>query len=1022
VPAPCFPGCRRLCDVRNRALARNRLLRKRLALAAGAWKRWGERIICYFGCASWRAVQLNNIGLVYARQGDCARALEHHQKALTIRRKVLGDQHPDVAASLTNIGQVYSGQRDYARALEHYQQALAVWRKVHGEQHANVATCLHSIGLAYYGQGDYARALEHYQQALAIWRKVHGEQYRDVATSLNSIGVVYSDQGDYARALEHYQQALAIRRKVLGEQHPDVATSLNSIGVVYSDQGDYARALEHYRQALAIWRKGYGEQHPDVATCVNNIGQVYFGQRDYARALGHYQQALAIWRKVHGEQHPDVATCLHNIGQVYYGQGDYARALEHYQQALAIWRKVYGEQHPELAGSLHNIGQVYAYQGDYARALEHYRQALGLCRKGYGEQHPDVATSLTSIGAVYSDQGDYARALPAATEAVLALRLPGKTTAAVERLAPTDLSPLPLTALALHDRSRILEAVLALRGASTAQADTRACAVCYALASAVLDRLRQDTLQSSSSKVLLGADRANLVSDRVRVCWYLFDREGKVADLAGGFSAVEQGRARVFLETLGRSRAHHLGGVSPKLQAEERDLLALLRRCDERIRQEQDKPFEKRNSERVGQLVDERQQAEARLQKLIARMEHAYPQYAALKHPKPCTVEQARACLGDNEVALLYAVGSRSSFVVLVEKTPRPGDKGQGLAIVPLGDTPHLASQVATLTDPDTLGLEEDTRRLGEELYQLLLQPVAERIKGKDLVIVPDRSLCLLPFELLVEGDHYLVEGHRIRYAPSLTVLHLGKLWDGKREHRPDRPLLALGDPDYGTQVAAASRDALRDVLWREGRRGDVNLLFRRLQHSRAQVEAIGRLLGARGDDLLLGPEAREAHLKEASASGRLAHYRYLHFATHGILGAGDGQQPALVLSLSGNDGKPDGTEGINDGFLRLDEVTRLKLNADLVVLSACRTGQGRLSAAEGVEGLARAFLFAGSKGVACSLWSVDDRETADLMVKMYGRLRQGQPAADALRAAKLEMIRARKAPFYWAPFILIGE
>jgi CHAT domain-containing protein len=173
---------------------------------------------------------------------------------------------------------------------------------------------------------------------------------------------------------------------------------------------------------------------------------------------------------------------------------------------------------------------------------------------------------------------------------------------------------------------------------------------------------------------------------------------------------------------------------------------------------------------------------------------------------------------------------------------------------------------------------------------------------------------------------------------------------------------------------------------------------------------------------VLTGVQATEAAVKAASDKGHLARARYVHFATHGILGLDTGQPPALLLSLVGNDGQRDADGGVNDGLLRLDEVTRLKLNADLVVLSACETGKGRLHAGEGVTGLARAFLYAGSRGVVCSLWSVDDRETAAFMARLYGGLKDGQAAADALRAAKLAMIRAGKPPVYWAPFILIGE
>jgi CHAT domain-containing protein len=196
---------------------------------------------------------------------------------------------------------------------------------------------------------------------------------------------------------------------------------------------------------------------------------------------------------------------------------------------------------------------------------------------------------------------------------------------------------------------------------------------------------------------------------------------------------------------------------------------------------------------------------------------------------------------------------------------------------------------------------------------------------------------------------------------------------------------------------------------------------YARLRFTGEEAQAIRARLGAAETDVLTGLQATEAAVKAASEKGLLARARYIHFATHGILGLDTGQPPALVLSLVGNDGAHDEEGGINDGFLRLDEVTRLRLNADLVVLSACETGKGRLYAGEGVTGLARAFLYAGSRGVVASLWAVDDRETATFMAHLYGGLKDGKSAADALRAAKLDMIRAGKPPVFWAPFILIG-
>jgi CHAT domain-containing protein len=296
---------------------------------------------------------------------------------------------------------------------------------------------------------------------------------------------------------------------------------------------------------------------------------------------------------------------------------------------------------------------------------------------------------------------------------------------------------------------------------------------------------------------------------------------------------------------------------------------------------------------------------------------------------------------------------------------------------------------------------------LGAELYEVLLQPLAAKPEGKDLVVVADGELCRLPFEVLVEGDKYLIEKHRIRYAPSLSVLHAARQWH-KARTPPDRPLFALGDPvftadDPRLTGGLASRDGFR------GEKG-----FARLEHSGREVEAIARLLKAERRDVLTGRDATPANLLKSA--DRLGRVRYVHFATHGEVGVAEGQQPALVLGLDA-DGKSAGGQR-----LRLDEIAGLRLNADLVVLSACETGKGRLHGGEGVSSLARAFLAAGSRGVVCSLWKVDDRQTSRLMTDLYGGMTGGLSAAEALRAAKRSTIRGGLPPLYWAPFIPIGE
>ena len=862
----------------------------------------------------------------------------------------------------------------------------------------------------YQAQGNYAKAERLSRQALDVYKKVQGAKHPAYATSLDSLAALYDAEGNYAKAEPLYRQALNLRKEVLGEKHPHYATSLNNLALLYQAQDNHAKAEPLHRQALELRKEVLGAKHPDYAQSLNNLALLYEAQGNHAKAEPLYRHALELRKEVLGEKHPAYATSLNNLALLYNAQGDDAKAEPLYRQALDIKKEVLGAKHPHYARGLNNLAFLYNAQGNHAKAEPLFRQALDLQKEVLGEKHPDYATSLNNLALLYHAQGKHAKAEPLFRQALSAAQVT-KDLVALDKLQANDLRVHADTVLLLHNRGLYLQATAAGVSGKTLRSGEHM----FALALAVLERVRQENIHEQQSKIDLAAKRFSLFPDRIGILHQLFALEKKAADLEAAFHTAEQGTGRGFLESMGQNRANQLAGVSSALQDRESQLLQDLRQLDFRLDKESKRPPDQRDPDLVGQLIGERRDAEAKLKELVAQMEKENPSYAGLKYPRPCTVEQARACLATNEVALLFVPGPKDSFVVLVEGSPRTGDEANGLAIIKVASENVLAEHVAALTDPDVLTRPARVRVLAQEAYETILGPCKDRIKGKNLVIVPGGPLGLLPFELLVDDDgKYLVESHRIRYAPSLTALHLIKLWKEKRS-APKMPLFAVGDPNYD-QVAAQGRvnvarrgnDVLSDLAWREGREEG----FKRLIHSGYEVAQIAELLGAKKEYVLTGDVATEAKVKDAK--DRLAQARYVHFATHGILGLDKGKQPALVLGQTNGQSE--------DGLLELNEIANLKLNADLVVLSACRTGQGRLQRGEGVSGLARMFIYAGTKGVVCSLWSVDDRETANLMVSMYRHLQKEQPAADALRAAQLEMIQAGKGPLYWAPFILIGE
>jgi len=364
------------------------------------------------------ALSLNNLAALYRSMGNNARALPLFQQALEIQKKALGEAHPDYALSLNNLAWLYQSMGDHARALPLYQQALEIVKKALGEAHPVYATSLNNLAALYDSMGDHARALPLCQQALEIRKKALGEAHPDYAASLNNLAALYRSMGDHARALSLFQQALEIRKQALGEAHPDYAASLNNLAALYRSMGDYARALPLYQEASEIYKKARGEAHPDYATSLNNLAGLYKSMGDYARALPLFQQALEIRKKALGEAHPDYAQSLNNLSALYDSMGDHARALPLLQEALEITKKALGEAHPDYAMSLNNLALLYRSMGDHARALPLCQQALEITKKALGEAHPHYAASLNSLALLYYSMGDHARALPLCQQAL----------------------------------------------------------------------------------------------------------------------------------------------------------------------------------------------------------------------------------------------------------------------------------------------------------------------------------------------------------------------------------------------------------------------------------------------------------------------------------------------------------------------------------------------------------------------------------------------------------------------------
>ena len=905
---------------------------------------------------------LNSIGQIYYNQGRYAEALETFQQALLIRRE-MGDRAGE-GATLGNIGSIYYRQGRYGEALETYQQALEVVREVGDRPGEGVV--LNGFGSVYRAQGRYAEALDYYQRALAIMREV-GNRASEGRT-LDNIGQVYDSQGRYAEALEVFQQALEIAREV-GDR-TGKGTTLNNIGGIYHAQGRYTEALETYQQALEI-RREVNDRAGEGVT-LNNVGEVYHNQGRYGEALEAFQQALVILREV-GDRFGEGAT-LSNIGVIYHRQGRYPEALDAYQQALAVTREV-GDQAGE-GTTLNNIGGIYHAQGRYTEALETYQQALEIARE-VGDRVGEGVT-LGNIGTVYDYQERYAEALEVFQQALEIAREVGDRFGEATMLnnigALYDDQGRYVEALNYYRQALAIDRELGNRASEGSTLSNIGFA--YQQQGEIDEALAYceqaiDVLESVRAVAGSEAGRAGFIAQHASLynrAVGLYHQQGQDAE---AFRTSERGRARAFLDSLTTGYVELSDNAAADLWNREQEAYAVRQATQDALARA--RALDPPDPALVADLEAQLAAAEEEYAAALAAIEARGGQLAALVPGRSAVLELSKVqALLDEQIALV-------SYFVMEDETLAFLTTHDGFHTIALDvSREDLKQQIQAFRNFPNLNVAHPESAV--TLYDWLIAPLEAHLVSpspRHLVIIPHNVLHYLPFAALTDGERYLVDDYVITYLPSASAL---PFIQGNTGHTPE-PLLVLGNP-------ATSDPDLRP-----------------LKYAEQEAETLADLYSTQP---LLGEAATESALREQAPQAGL-----LHLAAHGGYNPYNPLYSAIALA-------PDGE---NDGLLEVHEVYGLDLNnADLVVLSACETQLGELSAGDELVGLTRAFFFAGTPSVVATLWSVDDRPTGLLMEHFYTHLRDGMGKAEALRQAQLDVREEYPNPYYWSAFVLSGD
>ena len=910
-------------------------------------------------------------------------------------------------------GENFNLQGNYEKSIQSFKKALSLIRNNNNEK--NRIESLIKLGILYWNTGKLDISLTFYTEALSSAEKAELIEKKELVLNFIQIYNLYKagkdcrNKGKHQESIEIFKNAIALAKELKSEEFE--VKCLRQLSVTHLELNDTDKFFSLNKEALRIARKLNHKREEGM--CLSNIGLYYDGIENYSQALRHYEEALRIAR-ILGDL-DDESWCLTNISLIYNGVGNYEKALEYQKKVLTIDKQQLKVE-AYVAIDLNNIGITYQKKAlhsgnreDLFKALPYFKESLKIARKikdvkteiqaltnmgmvhidleGYPEalrysllglkkaekiqDQEESANLLVNIGIIYSKQEHYDRAIEYFRKAI-------------------D------TASSINGDKILWEAHLEIADAYRKQNNYKKSLESYKRSVSHLEKIRSKIQLEELKASYLGTDK------RIDTYYNLIDSLIKLNQLepekrfhSEAFFYMEKARARAFLDRLEVSQVNISHGVDAALLNQEEDLMKEISNLNIKLIKPGLSTDQKKN------IDDQIRRCEEQLESLKREIRISSPAYAGIKDPQIISLEQTQKQLLDNKTAFFeYSLGKRSSYAFVITK--------RKLKIFPLPPAKIIQTQVKqylkALTDKENRDF-----KLGYELFSTLIFPGLEE-KIDTLIFIPDDILHYLPFETLLSQKNtqrWLIKDYEIAYAPSISSLHEIIQREQLNGFKPQKDFLAFGDPFFGSNEDEGNGE--NNLKYSSA---TDTFTFLRLKYSGLEIEKIAALFKKPKINIFKREKATEEQLKKLN----LTDYNIIHFATHSII---DDKKPArssIVLSID--------ETSVEDGLLQMREIFNLKLNAALVTLSACQTGLGQFIKGEGIEGLSRAFFYAGASSVLISLWPVHDQASSQFMERFYSHLRSSNSIINSLRKTKLEMIGSDvlSHPYYWAGFVVTGH
>lgn len=907
--------------------------------------------------------------------------LRQPQAAESFLKSVLASQ-PQNSGAHFGLGFFHYLYARYDLALPEFEAALAL--------NPQIIQAYHYKADLYFRQRRYQDCLQTIRQGIRVAEAAQDEQRQREALALQL-------RAEVRLGLSDETPGTLQKVRALTQKSADLITEgfcLSQLALLFLSQDDYAKSVYYERAALAVY--GQLNDRASIGRCLGNLAELRYKLGDLPGAFEYYRQALGL--AVEAKDLTNRSEILTKIGGIQATQRNFKEAAAAFNEALQFAQQL-KNANLQVTG-LNGLAELYIQLNDLPRALATIQPAVKLSQES--STPALLGRSLNNLGTVYLRSGELQTALQVYQQALAVGE--SKNSPLTEWQAHTglaltyeELKQLAQAREQYHRAIEVLERVRAQLGGEEEKAG-----------------FFQDKNEAYKQLIaLLLAPPRSTTAGR--------DPTAQRRDEAEAFYYAERARARAFLDLLAEAKINPDQSLTPDLLDRQQALQKQIAQLTAQLLKERAQELAKQDQAKITELETGLSRADAEQRDWQNEVRRRNPHYAALQYPEPVTLAETQRLLDEQTVLLAYSLGETESFLFAVSR--------RDLLVAQLPAATSIGQRVekllAAITDKNRPAADE-YRRQAVELSKQLIQPAHRLLAGKrELIIVPDGALHRLPFEALftsaaaAQGDlrqlPYLIKSFAVSYAPSASVL--AGLRNESRTTAP-KAFIAYADPTYEQNAETVVASTVRAAS--AGGRLNLN----RLPHSRREAEGIAKLFGRGEADLFLGAAASEENVK---LKDRLSQYRLVHFSTHGYVNEARPRLSGLLLSSPPTDRAGQS----EDGLLSAYEIFNLKLNAELVVLSACETGLGKEVRGEGLMSLMRAFMYAGTPSVMVSLWQVDDESAADLMIRFYRYWQQGVKQgkatvkvgkAEALRRAQLDAIAQGDFPYYWAPFVLVGS